>query len=63
MWALLANNYIIFHKFSKWLKLIKVSMAMVLESIEDEKCFFTLSFIMNELKNRLRTHLDLVVHT
>jgi hypothetical protein len=39
-----------------------VSMAMVLESIEDEKCFFTLSFIMNELRNKLTMHLDLVVH-
>ncbi len=37
MWALIANNQIIFHKLLEWLKLIGfVCMAMVLGSVEDE---------------------------
>ncbi len=63
MWALIANNQIIFHKLLEWLKLIGfVCMAMVLGSVEDEWCFFTLSFIKNKLRNWLITHLDLIVH-
>jgi hypothetical protein len=36
-------------------------MAMVLGSVEDERCFSTLSFVKSKLKNKLTTHLDLVV--
>jgi hypothetical protein len=36
-------------------------MAMVLGSVEDEWCFYTLSFTKNKLRNWF-THLDLVVH-
>jgi len=38
MWALITNNQIIFHKLYEWLKFIKLSMVMVLGSVEDERC-------------------------
>jgi len=41
---LLANNQIIFHKLSKWLKLIELSMITILESVEDDSYFFCIFF-------------------
>jgi hypothetical protein len=51
MWTLLTINQIICFKLSEWLKLVELSMAMVLGSVEDERCFSNLSFIKNKLKN------------
>jgi hypothetical protein len=45
----------------EWLKLIELSMAMVLGSVKDDKCFSNLGFMNNKLNNILTTHLDLVV--
>jgi len=36
-------------------------MAIIMGSIEDERCFSNLGFMKSKLKNRLTTHLDLVV--
>jgi len=36
---------------------------MVLGNVEDERTFSTLTFMKSKLKNRLTTHLDLVVKT
>jgi len=41
------------------LKLIELTMAMVLDSSEDQRWFSTLNQTM--LRNRLTTHLDFVV--
>ncbi len=62
MWALLVNNQIMSHKLHEWLKFTEFFMVMVLGSVEDEKCFSTLSFIKNKLRNRLVKHLDLILH-
>jgi hypothetical protein len=61
MWTLLTINQIICSKLLKWLKLVELSMAMVLGSVEDERCFSNLSIIKNKLRNWLIAHLDLVV--
>jgi len=61
MSTLLVNNQITFHKLSKWLKLIKLFMVMILGSVEDERCFFIIFFIKNKLRNRIATHLYLVL--
>jgi len=58
---LLTINQIICSKILERLKLVQLSMAMVLGSVEDERCFFNLSIIKNKLRNWLITHLDLVV--
>jgi hypothetical protein len=36
-------------------------MAMVTGNIEDERCFSNMGFMKNKLRNKLTTHLDLVV--
>jgi hypothetical protein len=51
MWALLITNQIICSKLSKWLKLVELSMDMVLGSIEDDMCFFHMSFMKSKLRN------------
>jgi hypothetical protein len=58
---MLSNNQFLSHLLSKWLKLIELSMAMVMGNIEDERCFSNMGFMKNKLRNRLKTHLDLVV--
>jgi hypothetical protein len=35
---------------------------MILWSVENEKCFFTLSFTKKYLRNKFTTHLDSIVH-
>ncbi len=36
-------------------------MAMVMGSVKDERCFSNLGFVKSKFKNRLTTHLDLIV--
>jgi hypothetical protein len=36
-------------------------MAMNMGIIEDEKCFSDLGFMKNKVRNKLTTHLDMVV--
>jgi hypothetical protein len=36
-------------------------MAMIMGCVEDERCFFNLGFMKSKLRNRMTTHLDLVV--
>ncbi len=62
MWALLASNQIISHKLAEWLKFIEIFMVMVLENVEDERYFSTLSFTKSKLKNWLAKHLDSILH-
>jgi len=37
-------------------------MVMVLGSVEDERCFSTLSFTKNKLRNWFVKHLDSILH-
>jgi hypothetical protein len=36
-------------------------MAMVMGNVEDERCFSNMGFMKSKFKNRLTTHLNLVV--
>jgi hypothetical protein len=47
--------------FSKYVKLIKLIMMLVVGSVENEKCFFTLIFMKSKLHNMLIAHLSLVL--
>jgi len=62
MWTLLTSNQIISHKLLERLKFIELFMAMVLGSVEDERCFSTLSFTKSKLRNRFAKHLDSILH-
>jgi len=55
----LASKYFLTHRLYEWLKLIELTMAMVLDSLEDQRWFSTLN--QTKLRNRLTTHLDFVV--
>ncbi len=48
-------------KFNEYIKLVEISMVQVLCSIEDERTFSDLSFMMNKLWNQFTIHLDLSV--
>lgn len=48
-------------KFNEYIKLVEISMVQVLCSIEDERTFSDLSFMMNKLWNQFTIHLDLCV--
>ncbi len=61
IWTKLATNQLLFHRLSKWLKFIELSMAIIMGSVEDERCFSNQGFMKSKLRNRLTTHLDLVV--
>jgi hypothetical protein len=43
------------------MKIAELAVVTVFGSVEDERTFSTLSFIKNKLRNRLSTHLPLVV--
>jgi hypothetical protein len=47
---------------SKYIKLAKIVVVQVLDVMKDERCFSTLSFMKNKLRNQLTTHLDVIIH-
>jgi hypothetical protein len=47
--------------FPKYMKLAKMVVVHVLGSVQDERCFSSLSFLKNKLRNALDEHLELVV--
>jgi hypothetical protein len=61
IWTNSANDQLLFHWSSKWPKPNELSTIMIMGCIEDERCFPNLGFIKNKLRNRMTTHLDLVV--
>jgi hypothetical protein len=36
-------------------------MAMIMGSVENDKCLSNMGFMKNKLRNRLTTHLDIIV--
>jgi len=61
LWEKFGSSVILNHCFSKWFKLTKLCMVMVLGSVEDEHIFSNLAFIKTQLQNHLTIHMDLVV--
>jgi hypothetical protein len=50
------------HQLLKWFEVVKLSMVMILASMEDKKPFSNLSFMNNKFKiTLLYIHLDLIV--
>jgi hypothetical protein len=60
-WRTIDNNAMLRHGLSKYLKVAEIAIAMVLSSVQDERTFSTVSFMKSRLRNRLTTHLELVV--
>ncbi len=40
----------------------QVAIVQVIDYVEDERCFSTLTFMKTKLRNRLTMHLELVIH-
>jgi hypothetical protein len=53
----LEKNKLLIQSVSEFVKLVKIAMCQVLGSIEDERCFNTLSFMMSKFCNRLVSHM------
>jgi hypothetical protein len=57
----LGFNVILNNRPSKWFKLVKLYVVMVLGFVEDECTFSNLVFMKIKLCNHLMTHFDLFV--
>jgi hypothetical protein len=61
MWRSVEANTFLRHSLSEYIKVAELAVVMVLGSVQDERTFSTLTFMKNKLRNRLTTHLELVV--
>jgi hypothetical protein len=43
----------------EYIKLVELAIVQVISSIEDEQCFFRLTFMKFKLRNQLTMHLEL----
>jgi len=62
LWKGLTIKQILFHDIPKYTKLLKIASVKIIRSMEDEHTFNTKSLMKSKLRNRLTTHLDLVIH-
>ena len=46
-----AIKSLLWHKLSEYMKVVKLAVVTVLESVEDERTFSTLNFMKNKLRN------------
>jgi hypothetical protein len=61
LWRVVENSSMLRHGLSEYIKLAEIAVVLILGSVEDERMFSTLSFMKDKLRNRLQTHLLLVV--
>jgi hypothetical protein len=59
LWHKLITSSILNHKLSKHMKLTKIVVVQMFNSIENEHMFSTFNFMKNQLQNQLSVHLDL----
>jgi len=57
----MTNSQIFKLKMYESFRLVELVIVMVFGNVEDERTLSTLIFMESKLKNRLTTHLDLVV--
>jgi hypothetical protein len=62
MWRLVTTSCILVTSFPKYVKLAKLVMVQVVGSVEDKRCFSTLSFMKSKFHNKLTTYLPFIVH-
>jgi hypothetical protein len=61
MWLSIDGNSYLRHSLSEFMKVAELGITMVLGSVQDERTFSTMSFLKTKVRNRLTTHLPLVV--
>jgi hypothetical protein len=55
------SNVVLEHPLFEPFKLVEISIVMVLNNMEDQRCFSIVSFMTCMLRNKLTNHFDLVV--
>ncbi len=61
LWHQLATNNLLVHHLFKFMQLVKLAIVKVINKVEDERTFSTLTFMNSKLWNRLARHLDIVI--
>ena len=61
MWLCIDGNSYLRHSLSEFLKVAELGIVMVMGSVQDERTFSTVSFMKTKVRNRLTTHLPIVV--
>jgi hypothetical protein len=61
LWRIIDASNMLRHGLSEYLTLAEIAIVLVLGSVEDERTFSTLSFMKDRVRNRLETHLPMVV--
>jgi hypothetical protein len=61
MWLSIDGNSYLRHSLSEFMKVAELGITMVLGSVQDVRTFSTMSFLKTKVRNRLTTHLPLVV--
>jgi hypothetical protein len=61
LWRSIDANSYLRSSLSKFLKVAKIAIAMVLGFVQDERMFSTVSFMKSKMRNRLTTNLKLAV--
>ena len=61
LWQKLGCNGLLLSKLSEFTQLAEIAITIVLGSIEDERTFSSLKFIMSKLQNCLEGNLDTIV--
>jgi hypothetical protein len=49
-------------KIPRYFKLTNLSIVQIINSVEDEQCFSTLTFMKSKLYNKVINHMDFVGH-
>jgi hypothetical protein len=62
LWKKLTSNVVLWACVFEFMTVVELVMVQIMGSIEDERTFFTLTFMKMRLWNRHCEHLDLVVH-
>jgi hypothetical protein len=62
LWRMLDANIALAGQFPEYIKLAQIALVHVLGSVEDERCFSSLTFLKDKLRNRLASdHLSVIM--
>jgi len=61
LWKTFSSSQIFVKKILEYIKLVELVIVQVIGSVEDERCFSTLTFMKTKLQNILTTHVELVI--
>jgi hypothetical protein len=61
MWRYIDANSFLQHSLSEFIKVAEIRICLVLGSVQDERTFSCVTFMKTKVRNRLTTHLSLMV--